>query len=57
VVERVLQSHRTWVSLARFEERNVIPICVARGQTFDADLAILIETLQAPGAPAAGSVG
>jgi hypothetical protein len=34
----------------------VIPICIARGESFDKDLAIFVETLQAPGAPAAGSV-
>jgi hypothetical protein len=45
------------VSLARFEERDVIPICVTHGEASDEDLAILIETLQAPGAPAAGLVG
>jgi len=37
---------RAWVSLARFEERDVIRICVTHGETSGADLAILIEALQ-----------
>jgi aromatic-L-amino-acid/L-tryptophan decarboxylase len=45
VVARVLKSGRAWVSLARFEERDVIRICVTHGETSDSDLAILIETL------------
>ena len=45
VVARVLASGRAWVSLARFEERDVIRICVTHGETSDADLAMLIETL------------
>jgi glutamate/tyrosine decarboxylase-like PLP-dependent enzyme len=45
VVARVLASGRAWVSLARFEERDVIRICVTHGETSDADLAILVETL------------
>jgi glutamate/tyrosine decarboxylase-like PLP-dependent enzyme len=45
VVARVLASGRAWVALARFEERDVIRICVTHGETSDADLAILVETL------------
>ena len=45
VVTRVLASGRAWVALARFEERDVIRICVTHGETSDADLAILVETL------------
>jgi len=45
IVERVLKSGRAWVSLARFEEQDVIRICVTHGETSDADLAILVETL------------
>jgi len=45
VVARVLRSGRAWVSLARFEEQDVIRICVTHGETSAADLAILIETL------------
>jgi len=45
VVARVVASGRAWVSLARFEERDVIRICVTHGETSDADLAILIATL------------
>jgi glutamate/tyrosine decarboxylase-like PLP-dependent enzyme len=47
VVARVLASGRAWVSLARFEERDVIRICVTHGATSAADLAILVETLNA----------
>ena len=45
IVERVLKSGRAWVSLAHFEERDVVRICVTHGETSDADLSILIETL------------
>jgi aromatic-L-amino-acid/L-tryptophan decarboxylase len=45
VVARVLASGRAWVSVARFEERDVIRICVTHGETSDEDLAILVETL------------
>jgi glutamate/tyrosine decarboxylase-like PLP-dependent enzyme len=49
VVGRVLASGRAWVSLARFEERDVIRICVTHGETSEADLAILIATLDSRG--------
>jgi glutamate/tyrosine decarboxylase-like PLP-dependent enzyme len=49
VVARVLASGRAWVSLARFEERDVIRICVTHGETSDADLAILVATLDPRG--------
>lgn len=45
VVQRVLRSGRAWVSLARFEEMDVVRICVTHGETSDADIAILIEAL------------
>jgi len=45
VVERVLESGRAWVSLARFEERDVIRICVTHGETSEEDLSILLEAL------------
>jgi len=47
VVARVVASGRAWVALARFEEREVIRICVTHGETSDEDLAILVETLHA----------
>ena len=49
VVARVLASGRAWVSLARFEERDVIRICVTHGETSAADLAILVQTLDPRG--------
>ena len=45
VVARVLESGHAWVSLARFEERDVIRICVTHGETSAADIAILLESL------------
>jgi len=45
IVERVLQSGRAWVSLARFEERDVVRICVTHGETSEEDLSVLIEAL------------
>ena len=50
VVARVLKSGRAWVSLARFEERDVIRICVTHGETSAEDLAILVEALHPGGA-------
>jgi glutamate/tyrosine decarboxylase-like PLP-dependent enzyme len=47
VVARVLASGRAWVALARFEEQDVIRICVTHGEASDADLAILVEALNA----------
>jgi glutamate/tyrosine decarboxylase-like PLP-dependent enzyme len=44
-VERVLESGRAWVSLARFEERDVVRICVTHGETSEEDLSILLEAL------------
>jgi hypothetical protein len=49
VVARVVASGRAWVALARFEERDVIRVCVTHGETSDEDLAILVETLNAGG--------
>jgi glutamate/tyrosine decarboxylase-like PLP-dependent enzyme len=49
VVERVLRSGRAWVSLARFEDQDVIRICVTHGETSDADVSILIDTLHSGG--------
>jgi glutamate/tyrosine decarboxylase-like PLP-dependent enzyme len=45
VVARVLKSGRAWVSLARFEEQDVVRICVTHGETSAEDLAILVQTL------------
>ncbi len=50
VVARVLKSGRAWVSLARFEEQDVVRICVTHGETSAEDLAILVQALH-PGAP------
>ena len=45
VVARVLKSGRAWVSLARFEEQDVVRICVTHGETSGEDLAILVQAL------------
>jgi aromatic-L-amino-acid/L-tryptophan decarboxylase len=45
VVARVLKSGRAWVSLARFEEQDVIRICVTHGETSAEDLTILVQAL------------
>jgi glutamate/tyrosine decarboxylase-like PLP-dependent enzyme len=45
VVERVLKSGRAWVSVARFEEQDVVRICVTHGETSEADIALLLEAL------------
>jgi glutamate/tyrosine decarboxylase-like PLP-dependent enzyme len=50
-VARVLKSGRAWVSLARFEEQDVVRICVTHGETSAEDLAILVQALH-PDPPA-----
>ncbi len=45
IVERVLKSGRAWVSLARFEERDVVRICVTHGETSEEDLSVLLQAL------------
>ena len=45
VVERVLRSGHAWVSVARFEGRDVIRICVTHGETSDEDLTMLVKVL------------
>jgi aromatic-L-amino-acid decarboxylase len=45
VVERVLKSGRAWVSLARFEEQDVIRICVTHGESSEDDVSILVSAL------------
>jgi hypothetical protein len=45
VVERVLRSGHAWVSVARFEGRDVIRICVTHGETSDEDLTMLVKAL------------
>jgi len=50
IVRRVLSSGRAWVANARFEERDVIRICVTHGETSPADLATLIDALEAAAA-------
>ncbi|HVH83578.1 MAG TPA: pyridoxal-dependent decarboxylase [Steroidobacteraceae bacterium] len=45
IVARVLKSGRAWVSLARFEEQDVVRICITHGETSAEDLAILVQAL------------
>jgi len=45
IVKRVLASGRAWVSLATFEGRQVIRICVTHGETASDDVAKLIDAL------------
>ena len=52
VVQRVFKSGRAWVALARFEEQDVVRICVTHGETSADDLAILVDTLVSAAAAA-----
>lgn len=45
VVAGVLKSGQAWVSLARFEEQDVVRICVTHGETSAEDLAVLVQAL------------
>ncbi len=47
IVQRVLASGRAWVGRVTFEGRDVVRICVTHGETTLADVAELVETLQA----------
>jgi glutamate/tyrosine decarboxylase-like PLP-dependent enzyme len=45
IVQRVLASGEAWVSVAIFEGRRVIRICVTHGQTAPEDVARLVDVL------------
>ncbi|WP_428485847.1 pyridoxal phosphate-dependent decarboxylase family protein [Rhodopila sp.] len=45
IVERVLASGRAWVSVASFEGREVMRVCVTSGLTTADDVAALVSTL------------
>jgi glutamate/tyrosine decarboxylase-like PLP-dependent enzyme len=47
IVERVLASGRAWVSVTRFEGREVIRACITNGTSTPADIAELVEALEA----------
>jgi len=51
IVRRILESGAAWVSTARFEERDVIRICVTHGETSDEDVAVLVNALHPLGDP------
>ena len=48
IVQRVLASGEAWVSVATFEGRKVIRICVTHGETTLADVARLVEVVTRP---------
>lgn len=48
IVERILESGIAWVSVARFEEREVIRLCVTHGETSRDDVALLVDALHPP---------
>jgi hypothetical protein len=45
IVKRVLASGEAWISLASFEGRKVIRICVTHGETAESDVARLVDIL------------
>jgi aromatic-L-amino-acid/L-tryptophan decarboxylase len=53
IVHRILESGIAWVSVARFEEQDVIRICVTHGETSDEDVALLVDALHRSGGAAA----
>jgi glutamate/tyrosine decarboxylase-like PLP-dependent enzyme len=46
IVQEILASGRAWVSVATYEGRDVIRICVTHGETTLDDIAELVSTLQ-----------
>jgi aromatic-L-amino-acid decarboxylase len=47
IVGQVITSGRSWVSVARFEGRDIIRACVTHGETMPIDIAELVDALQA----------
>ena len=47
IVQRVVASGRAWVAAASFEGRDVVRICTTNGETTLADVAELVEVLEA----------
>jgi glutamate/tyrosine decarboxylase-like PLP-dependent enzyme len=47
IVSRILASGRAWVSVAMFEEREIIRACVTHGKTTTEDIMELVDALQA----------
>ena len=41
------QDWQCWVSVAMFEEREIIRACVTHGETTEADIAALVDALVA----------
>lgn len=48
IARRVVASGRAWVAAAKFERRDVIRICVTHGAVDSADVAALLDALNAP---------
>jgi glutamate/tyrosine decarboxylase-like PLP-dependent enzyme len=53
VVDRILLAGRVWVSVATFEEREIIRACVTHGETSMNDIGELVSALQVAGESAA----
>jgi glutamate/tyrosine decarboxylase-like PLP-dependent enzyme len=47
IIERVLRSGRAWASVANFEGREIIRACIANGTSTPADIAELVDALEA----------
>ncbi len=45
IVERVVQSGKAWVSVARFEGKAVLRACITNGRSTQADIDILVEEI------------
>jgi glutamate/tyrosine decarboxylase-like PLP-dependent enzyme len=53
IVRRLVQAGQIWISLARFERRNVIRACITNGETRLTDIEMFVDALQAAAADAA----
>jgi hypothetical protein len=49
IVGKVVASGRAWVSVARFEERDVIRACITHGETTLQDVEALVSALLSSG--------
>ena len=54
IVTRVVASGQAWVSVAAFEGRDIVRVCVTHGETAPQDIATLVEALNAPGVAGPG---
>jgi len=46
IVSEIVKSGRAWVSVAKFEQRDVVRVCVPNGETSRADILLLVDLME-----------